>query len=99
MKTSDDERRKDGGAVIEVDFEGGGFATIRPVMQSSATPPPQPRVAFTFAEFAALFGHERSWTYRMVKARRVRALTGYGAMMIPASEVERLLGGSAEKPE
>jgi len=63
------------------------------------TTSPQTRVAYTFAEFASFFGRDRSWAYRMVKSQRVRAVTGYGAMMIPASEVERLLGEATEKPE
>lgn len=68
-------------------------------MAGDTTILPLTRVAYTFAEFASFFGHERSWSYRMVKANRVRAVKGYGAMMIPASEVDRLIGEAAEKPE
>jgi hypothetical protein len=69
-----------------------------PITQTPVTPP-HTRVAYTFAEFAELFGRDRSWAYRMAKGRGVRVVRGYGAMMIPASEVDRLLGEATEKPE
>lgn len=52
--------------------------------------PPPARIAYDFEEFAQLFGRERGWTYRQVKAGKVRAITGFGKMMIPVSEVERI---------
>lgn len=51
------------------------------------------RVAFDFDEFAKKFGRDRSWTYRQVRAGRIKVISGYGKMMIPASEVERILEG------
>jgi len=39
-----------------------------------------------------MFGRERTWVYRQVAKGRIRAITGYGAAMIPASEIERILG-------
>lgn len=50
------------------------------------------RVSYSFAEFAAMAGKERTWTYRQVQKGRLRAITGYGTAMIPASEVERIFG-------
>ena len=50
------------------------------------------RVAYSFAEFAALAGKERTWIYRQVAKGRIRAITGYGTAMIPASELERIFG-------
>lgn len=52
----------------------------------------RPRVAFTYAETAELFGRNRSWVYRMVQRGKLRAIIGYGAAMIPAAEIERLTG-------
>ncbi|MDF1815631.1 MAG: helix-turn-helix domain-containing protein [Verrucomicrobiales bacterium] len=49
------------------------------------------KVALTPAEFASLFGKSQSWGYRQLYAGKVKALTGYGRVLIPASEVERLL--------
>jgi len=37
-------------------------------------------------------GKERTWVYRQVQKGRLRAVTGFGAAMIPASEVERIFG-------
>lgn len=45
----------------------------------------------TVAEFAALFGKERTWGYRLLGAGKIQAITGYGETMIPRSEYERLL--------
>lgn len=50
------------------------------------------RVSYSFAEFAEMVGKERTWVYRQVSKGRIRAVTGYGAAMIPASEVERIFG-------
>lgn len=49
------------------------------------------RVAYSFAEFAALFGKERTWTYKLAAKRKIKVLRGYGKAMIPASEVERIM--------
>ena len=51
------------------------------------------RVAFSFAEFAQKVGRDRTWVYRQVNAGKIRAITGFGAAMIPASEIERIFGG------
>lgn len=58
------------------------------------------RVAYSFAEFASLAGKERTWVYRQVAKGRIRAITGFGSAMIPASEVERIFGatGGASLP-
>lgn len=67
-------------------------------------PPPdiQNRVAYDFAEFAGLFGRDRAWTYRLVRQGKLKPLLGYGNMMIPASEVDRMIAeaqrGEEAKP-
>ena len=48
------------------------------------------RVAYTYSEFAALVGKSRKWTYRQVKAGRIRSVTNLGISLIPASEIQRL---------
>ena len=50
------------------------------------------KVALTPGEFAALFGKSQTWGYRQLYAGKVKAITEYGRTMIPASEVERILG-------
>jgi hypothetical protein len=54
------------------------------------------RVSYSFAEFAEMVGKERTWIYRQVAKGRIRAITGYGAAMIPASEIERIFGTEVE---
>jgi hypothetical protein len=49
------------------------------------------RRAYSLQETAAFFGKERTWAYRQVKAGRMRAITGFGAMLVPAAEIERIL--------
>ena len=50
------------------------------------------RVAFTPSEFAALFGRHPSWGYRQLYSGRVTAITSMGRVLIPQSELERVLG-------
>ena len=50
------------------------------------------KLTYTPVEFAALFGKERTWTYRQLNAGKVQAITELGRTLIPKSEVERLLG-------
>jgi hypothetical protein len=50
------------------------------------------RVSYSFAEFAEMVGKERTWVYRQVSKGRIRAITGFGSAMIPASEIERIFG-------
>lgn len=53
------------------------------------------RAAYSLNEAAGQFGKDRSWIYRMVKDGKIRVLKGYGAMMIPASEIKRICEGGA----
>ena len=51
-----------------------------------------PRAALSPREFAALFGKEQTWGYRQIYSGKVTTITEYGRILIPASEVERILG-------
>lgn len=53
------------------------------------------RAAYSLSEAAKLFGKDRSWIYRMVKEGKIRVLKGFGAMLIPASEIQRICEGGA----
>lgn len=53
------------------------------------------RVTFSPREFAALFGKSQTWGYRQIYAGRVKAITEYGRILIPAAEVERILATAA----
>jgi hypothetical protein len=53
------------------------------------------RAAYSPAEFAASCGRHASWAYRLLYAGKVRALTDLGRILIPASELERVLSGAA----
>lgn len=50
------------------------------------------RVAFSPAEFATLFGKSQTWGYRQIYAGKVKTITEHGRILIPAAEVERILG-------
>lgn len=50
---------------------------------------------YTLAEFAALFGKERTWAYRLLYAGKILAITGYGTTRIAHSEVDKILNGSS----
>ena len=49
------------------------------------------KVTYTPAEFAEVFGRERTWAYRQLYAGKVQAITEFGRTQIPKSEVDRML--------
>ena len=49
------------------------------------------RAAYTPAEFAKLFGREKTWTYRQIYHGRLKSIKGHGGQLIPASEAERIV--------
>ena len=53
------------------------------------------RRAYSPAEFAASFGRHPSWAYRLLYRGKVRALPDLGRILIPASELERVLSSAA----
>ena len=50
------------------------------------------RAAYSPAEFAAFCGRHPSWAYRLLYANKLKAVTELGHILIPASELERVLG-------
>lgn len=53
------------------------------------------RIAYSFAEIANKIGKERTWVYRQVRKGKLRVVKGYGAAMIPASEIDRIFKNEA----
>ena len=53
--------------------------------------PPLRCRALTPEEFAAQFGRQKIWTYRQIYAARIKAITGFGNLVIPRSELDRIL--------
>jgi len=49
------------------------------------------RAAYSPAEFAATCGRHASWAYRLLYSGKIRAITELGRLLIPASELERVL--------
>ena len=49
------------------------------------------RAAYSPAEFAASCGRHPSWAYRLLYGGKIKALTDLGRILIPASELERVL--------
>lgn len=52
------------------------------------------RAAVTLNEFGALFGKSNPWPYRQVYAGRVRVIKELGRMMVPISEIKRLMASA-----
>jgi hypothetical protein len=52
------------------------------------------RAAYTPSEFAALFGREKTWTYRQLYSGRLKSIKGHGGQLIPTSEAERIVSGA-----
>jgi hypothetical protein len=59
-------------------------------MQTSSNIPSE-KVVLTPTEFAALFGRHYTWAYRQIYAGKIKVLSNLGRIMIPRSEVDRLL--------
>jgi Helix-turn-helix domain len=59
-------------------------------MQNHETQLPR-RAAYSPAEFAATCGRHPSWAYRLLYGGKIRAITELGRILIPASELERVL--------
>ena len=53
------------------------------------------RAAYSPKQFAALFGRHPSWAYRLLYRGKLRALTDLGDILIPVSELERVLSSAA----
>ena len=49
------------------------------------------RAAYSPAEVAASCGRHASWAYRLLYANKLKAVTELGRILIPASELERVL--------
>ena len=54
------------------------------------------RAGFSPREFAEKFGRHPTWSYRLAYSGKIKVITDLGRMLIPASEVDRLL--DAAKP-
>jgi len=54
------------------------------------------RLAFSVPEFSALFGHSGTRGYRAVYRGLVKPITEGGRLLIPRTEVDRLLARTAE---
>jgi len=50
-----------------------------------------PRAAYSPAEFAAACGRHPTWTYRLLYSGKINAITELGRILIPATELERVL--------
>ena len=50
-----------------------------------------PRAAYSPAEFAAACGRHASWAYRLLYSGKLHAITQLGRLLIPASEMRRIL--------
>ncbi len=49
------------------------------------------RVGFSPAEFAAAFGKHPAFAYRLLYSGKIKAVSNYGRLCIPATELERVM--------
>ena len=52
---------------------------------------PYGRAAYSPAEFAATCGRHPGWAYRLLYGGKIRAVTQLGRILIPATELQRVL--------
>jgi hypothetical protein len=57
------------------------------------------RKAYTLSEFAQCFGKHRSWAYRMARENRIKTISGFGNLLVPSHEFDRILGETATTDE
>lgn len=50
------------------------------------------RTAYSPGDFARACGRHPTWAYRLLYAGRLNAVTNLGRLLIPASEMQRVLG-------
>jgi hypothetical protein len=50
------------------------------------------RAAYSPSEWAAACGRHPTWAYRQIYAGKVNVIEGLGRLLIPASEVDRVMG-------
>jgi hypothetical protein len=50
------------------------------------------RAALSPREFAASCGKHPSWAYRLLYAGKIHAITQFGRILIPKTELERVVG-------
>ena len=51
-------------------------------------------LAYSPAKFAALFGKSQTWAYRKIYSGQIKVIKSFGNMMIPASEIQRILNSA-----
>ena len=52
------------------------------------------RAAYSPAEFAGSCGKHPSWAYRLLYSGKIHAITDLGRILIPATELERVLSAA-----
>jgi hypothetical protein len=52
------------------------------------------RAAVTLNECSALFGRETTWAYKLAYAGKLKVIRSLGRMLVPQSEIQRLLSGA-----
>jgi hypothetical protein len=57
--------------------------------------PFEARIGFSPTEFAGMFGRQAVWGYRQIYAGKVKAIQELGRLIVPKSEIERLLATAA----
>ncbi len=57
--------------------------------------PFEQRLGFSPTEFAGMFGKQAVWGYRQIYAGKVKAIQELGRLIIPKSEIDRLLATAA----
>jgi hypothetical protein len=48
----------------------------------------------TLSEFADTFGKSRTWAYELRNKGKLRTIEGYGDLLVPRSEVGRILNSA-----
>ena len=57
-------------------------------------------IAYTVKEFARYFkGKDSNWVRRLIAQKKIKAINGFGEILVPASEINRILNQREEGGE
>ena len=54
------------------------------------------QIAYTADQFGKFFGKDGAWARRQVHEGKLKAIKGWGEMMIPSSEIDRIMNSAAQ---
>ena len=81
--------------------QNGALACMK-LLTDSHLKDPDPnntKQVYSVAEFAAQFGRHKSWAYRLIYTKRIDVIKDFGRMMIPKSQIQKILASASSSQD